>query len=104
MQAKWRRQRGVERALGRDPIVTPLGARRPDVFIEIHESVRLERTQKLHEESLQPRDVMRGLMKERDVVRASRQRAAIEVSRKVADASGQAGLTRLVTRDMERRQ
>ena len=59
MQAKARRQLVIERPLGCDPDITPLESRWTDIFVEINQTVRLERAQELHKETLQPRNVMR---------------------------------------------
>jgi hypothetical protein len=101
MQAKGSRQRVIERPLRSDLTIIPLESRWADIFVEINQTIRLERAKELHEETLQPRNVMRGLMEERDVIRPCGQHATIEVSSEVSNATGQAGPQSGVSCEME---
>ena len=85
-----------------DEIVVPIESRGPDVFIQIHEAVRLQRPEHVREEFFELRHVVRRLMKERDVVRAALQLRIIEIAESVRHAIGDSFLPGQIARHFDR--
>jgi hypothetical protein len=85
-----------------DEIVVPIESRRPDIFIQIHQAVRLQRPEHVREKFFELRHVVRRLVKERDVVRATFQLRIIEIAESVGHAIGDSFLPSQIARHFDR--
>src|ERR1700682_4686678 len=82
-----RRDARIEPTMRCNQFVVPVESGWTDVLVEVDQSVSFQRAENFRVQLLQLRDVMRGLMKEDDVVGLGRQSRLIEIGHEIVDAA-----------------